>query len=223
MTRDSSDAGIADSTLAEPSMTGSARLSDFGLFFRKFLSKGRGISSAVPSSRAMSENVLQFVDFNRPATLVELGAGTGAVTELILDRLRPHHRFAAVENDPDFCQVLRRRFPDMHLIQTDATRVREPLEKLGMRKVDYVLSGLPTPNLPRRSVVRLWRWLRECLAPDGVFVQITVAPLLYRGFYDRLFQSVKYRMVWLNVPPGGVYCCAAPRKRLAPRNDRSGD
>jgi phospholipid N-methyltransferase len=44
-----------------------------------------------------------------------------------------------------------------------------------------------------------------------MFVQITVAPLVYRGFYDRLFESVRYRMVWRNVPPGGVYYCSRPR------------
>jgi phospholipid N-methyltransferase len=63
-------------------------------------------------------------------------------------------------------------------------------------------------------MVSLWRWLSDALEPDGVFVQITVAPLVYRAFYSRLFESVDYRMVWRNVPPGGVYCCAQPRQHL---------
>jgi phosphatidylethanolamine/phosphatidyl-N-methylethanolamine N-methyltransferase len=163
----------------------------------------------------MVARVLDYVDFSRPATIVELGAGTGPVTEQIVELLRPHHRFVAVENDPDFCEVLRRRFPDTTLLQMDATRIAEPLAGLGIHKVDYVISGLPTPNLPRRAMVRLWRWLRKSLAPNGCFIQITVAPMLYRSFYNRLFDTVRYRMVWLNVPPGGVYRCGRPRARLA--------
>jgi phosphatidylethanolamine/phosphatidyl-N-methylethanolamine N-methyltransferase len=202
---------IVESTLAERR----ARLSDFGLFFSKFVTKGRTISSAVPSSPAMVSRVLDHVDFSRPATLVELGAGTGAVTEQIVEQLRPHHRFVAVENDPDFCDVLRRRFPDTTLLQADATRIAEPLASIGVHRVDYVISGLPTPNLPRRAMVRLWKWLRRSMNPNGLFIQITVAPILYRSFYSRLFDSVRYEMVWLNIPPGGVYRCGRPRPRLA--------
>ncbi|HKQ50681.1 MAG TPA: rRNA adenine N-6-methyltransferase family protein [Phycisphaerae bacterium] len=215
MSSDPLNANVAEPALVETTLAPrAARLSDVGLFFSKFVAKGRTISSAVPSSRAMVNGVLDHVDFSRPGTIVELGAGTGPVTEQIVEQLRPHHRFVAVENDADFCEVLRRRFPETTLLQTDATRIAEPLSKLGVHKVDYVLSGLPTPNLPAQAQVRLWRWLKESLAPGGLFIQITVAPILYRGFYERFFRDVSYRMVWLNVPPGGVYRCAAPRKHL---------
>jgi len=201
---------MVQSTLSERA----ASPSDFFLFFGKFLAKGRGISSAVPSSKAMVRGVLRHVDFSRPGTIVELGAGTGPVTAEIMERLGPQHRFVAVENDGDFCEVLRRRFPDLTLLHTDAPRVAEPLSHLGVQRVDYVISGLPTPNLPPAGMVRLWRWLRQSLTPSGVFVQITVAPFIYRAFYERLFHDVRYQMVWLNVPPGGIYCCSRPRERL---------
>lgn len=215
MSSDPSNANVAEPALVESTLAQrAARLSDFGLFFSKFVAKGRAISSAVPSSRAMVSGILNHVDFSRPGTIVELGAGTGPVTEEIVEQLRPHHRFVSVENDPDFCEVLRRRFPETTLLQTDATRIAEPLAKMGIQKVDYVISGLPTPNLPAAAQVRLWRWLQESLTPGGLFIQITVVPMIYRGFYERLFRSVDYRMVWLNVPPGGIYCCSNPRNHL---------
>ncbi|MBN2563939.1 MAG: ribosomal RNA adenine dimethylase [Phycisphaerae bacterium] len=214
----SSDSSHA--SVAEPALAGSAlaerraRLSDRVLFFRKFLSKGLQVSSAVPSSRAMACAILRQIDLSQPATIIELGAGTGPVTEQIIARLRPSHRFVAVENDPEFCEVLRRRFPETSLLEVDASRIAEPLANMGVHTVDYVLSGLPTPNLPLRSSVRLWRWLLRSLSPHGLFVQLTIAPLVYRRFYDRLFNSVEYRMIWRNIPPGGVYCCSKPRRHL---------
>lgn len=215
MTHDPSNAATVEPSLVnEAAESDASKISDVGLFFRKFLSKGLTISSAVPSGRALVSGVLDNIDFNRPATFVELGAGTGALTGPILSNLRAHHRFIAVENDPEFCDVLRRRFPGLHLLQGDATQVDVPLRKFGFNKVDYVISGLPTPNLPRRGFVRLWKWLREALAPDGIFIQITVAPMMYRTFYDRMFHSVDYKMAWVNLPPGGVYRCAAPRNHL---------
>lgn len=216
MTHDPSNASVVEPPLVESTLDSrKSRVSDFGLFFRKFLSKGRTISSAIPSSRAMAYGTLEHVDFSRPGTIVELGAGTGPVTEEIVQRLRHHHRFVAVENDPDFCKVLRRRFPETPLVQADATQIAEPMAQMGIQKVNYVISGLPTPNLPTRSIINLWKWLRQVLTPDGFFIQITVAPLVYRSFYDRLFGSVHYRMVWMNIPPGGIYRCANPRRHLS--------
>lgn len=209
MSRKASSGGqaVADS----PTHGRNARFSDHALFFRKFLEKGRTISSAVPSSPVLVDAVLRPIDFSQPATIVELGAGTGPVTARIAQRLTPAQRFIAIENDREFCRVLQRRFPDLEVLEADATQLAEPLAARGVTRVDYVLSGLPTPNLPPRAKVRLWQWIRDVLAPDGMFIQITVAPLVYRQFYDRLFESVKYRMVWRNVPPGGVYYCSRPR------------
>jgi len=217
--RNQQNANVADPAYGDP--TTSRRLphlSDRGLFLKKFLDKGTTISAAVPSSRALCRGVIKPIDFSKPSTIVELGAGTGAVTAEIIERLRPHHRFAAVENDHEFCEVLRRRFPEVNILETDATRIREPLAHLGLHKVDYVVSGLPTPNLPRRAMVRLWQWMQQSLAPDGMFLQITVAPLIFRGFYERLFETVNYRMVWWNIPPGGVYICRRPRATLFERD-----
>ncbi len=215
MSRHQSQAHVAEAALGESLLRQrKARPADFGLFLLKFLAKGRTISSAVPSSRSLVEGVLKLVDFERPSTIVELGAGTGPVTEQIVERLGPQHRFVAVENDADFCAILRRRFPETALLEMDATLVAEPLARMGIHKVDYVLSGLPTPSLPRRSQINLWRWLRSALGPNGLFIQITVAPLFFKPFYDRLFEHVEYRMVWRNVPPGGVYYCSRPRQVL---------
>jgi phosphatidylethanolamine/phosphatidyl-N-methylethanolamine N-methyltransferase len=216
VTSEAPNFNAAESDAADGSFTTRrAYLSDRALFLRKFLGKGRVISAAVPSSQALVAGLLRDVDFGRPATIIELGAGTGPVTEQIVDRLRPFHRFVAVENDPEFCRVLRRRFPETMLLEADAARIAEPLANVGIHKVDYVVSGLPTPSLPARTAVGLWRWLRRALKPNGLFLQITIAPLIYSGFYTRLFESVDYRMVWWNLPPGGIYRCSAPRHRLA--------
>jgi phospholipid N-methyltransferase len=192
--------------MSQPSAAG-----DYALFLRKFLEKGRTISSAVPSSRTMALKLLEEIDFSRPGVILELGAGTGAVTEHIVERLRPHHRFVAVENDADFVEILRRRFPTQMILQADATRLSEPLASFGVHRVKYVVSCLPTPALSKRGIVRLAQWAERSMDGDGAFLQLTVVPLLYRGFYRRLFEQVNFRMVWRNIPPGGVYCCRRPR------------
>lgn len=219
MIRNNSDAGVSETAMADPTLApDKACLADLVLFFQKFLSKGLTISSAVPSSPSMVATILQHIDFDRPGTIIELGAGTGPITVEILEQLRPHHRFVMVENDPDFCEILRRRFPNTPLIQADASELAEPLARMGIKKVDYVVSGLPTPNMPTRSAIRLWQWLQQTLTPTGLFIQITNVPLFYRKFYRRLFESAEHQTVLLNIPPGGVYRCARPRHHLSKNN-----
>jgi phospholipid N-methyltransferase len=196
----------------------SAEVGDLALFFRKFLEKGREISSAVPSSRTMALRMLAQVDFDRPGTIIELGAGTGAITEHIVERLRPHHRFVAVERDPDFVAILRRRFPPDMILQADATRLPEPLARIGVHKAHYLLCCLPTPALTKRGIVRFRRWVADTLEPGGLFLQLTIVPLLYRRFYRRLFEQVSFGPVWRNFPPGGIYTCRSPRLRAGDAN-----
>ena len=45
--------------------------------------------------------------------------------------------------------------------------------------------------MPKFTQLSGWRWLSESLTDDGLFVQITVAPLIYRSFYDRLFALLR--------------------------------
>lgn len=212
MSQDSSTARVSESEIPQRSAA-----AEYALFFRKWLEKGRTISSAVPSSRTMAVKLLGAIDFSRPGVIVELGAGTGAVTEYIVERLRPQHRFVAVENDPEFVDVLRRRFANHTILQADATRLAEPLANFGIHRIRYIVSCLPTPAFSKRSIVRFARWVEQSLDPDGLFLQLTIAPLFYRGFYERLFEHVNYRMVWRNVPPGGVYLCRQPRRTTMQR------
>ena len=50
------------------------------------------------------------------------------------------------------------------------------------------------------------------LAPTGTFRQLTHMPWIYYKLYRRYFAEVRFRLVPMNLPPGGVYICrgAAP-------------
>ena len=197
------------------------RMSDALLFARKFARKGRAIASIGPSGPDMCEAMVRDLDFSRPGVIVELGAGTGAITRSIVSRLQPHHRFIAVELESDFVDILRGRFPQTEIVRGDATSMEGTLDQLGVRQVRYVLSGLATPHLPLRAQVRLHRWLMNRLDPDGAYVQITYVPRIYANYYRRHFRDVRYTPIWKNVPPGGVFFCRDIRSTVASRKRRN--
>lgn len=177
------------------------------LFFKKFLKHGTRVASVAPSSPALAKAMCRHVDAAAPQVIVELGAGTGAVTRFIQQRMHPQSTLIAVEIDPDFAEVLRRQAPKAQVMVCDVAELTERLREQGIEKVDRMLSGLPTPSLPKTVNQAVLDGYRELAAEDGMFTQLTVMPWVYKPLYDRLFEQVDFDLAVLNIPPGGAYHC----------------
>src|SRR2546430_849385 len=95
------------------------------VFLLKFLRHGTTIASIWPSSKALSRATINQVDFERAQVIVELGAGTGPITDAIMERLKPHTRFIAIERDADFAKILRDRFKGAANLEIVHADVRE--------------------------------------------------------------------------------------------------
>ena len=61
----------------------------YRLFFQESLRSMGPTASMFPSSRYLANALTRPIDFRRARTVVELGPGTGAVTNEILKRMRP--------------------------------------------------------------------------------------------------------------------------------------
>ena len=72
------------------------------LLLRKFLRSPRTVGAVTPSSRALARAMIANLPINEPASIVELGPGTGAFTGAILDRVGPKARVLAMELEPEF-------------------------------------------------------------------------------------------------------------------------
>nr|WP_303652497.1 methyltransferase domain-containing protein [Paludisphaera mucosa] len=179
---------------------------------------GTAIASLAPSSRWLARATVSNIDWNRPNVVVELGAGTGPITRILAERAGPHSRVLVVERDPDFAAILRDRFrdqPALELIEGDARDLSAMLRDRGIARVDHVISGLPTPSLPRDVRRDMIRTVGEVLKPEGTFNQITEMPWVYRGLYRRLFDDVRFHFEPRNLPPGGVYFCRGVKLPVA--------
>ena len=75
------------------------------VFLGKFLRHGTKIASVWPSSKFLSRATISEVDFDKARVIVEMGAGTGPITDAVIERLKPHTRFLAIERDPDLLKA----------------------------------------------------------------------------------------------------------------------
>jgi phospholipid N-methyltransferase len=189
-----------------------SRLTENFLFLGKFLRHGTKIASVWPSSPWLAKATIKEIDWDNARVVVELGAGTGPITDQIIRRLRPHTRFIAIERDADFVKILQRRFSGYKNVEIVASDVRDldtVLKARGIKHVDAFVSGLPTPKLPRPVRNRMLASVRRYLVDGGVYSNITEIPFYYWNYYKKYFKQVSFDFVVKNMPPGGVYHCRA--------------
>jgi phospholipid N-methyltransferase len=193
------------------------RTPDWLLFMTKFLRQGVAISSLVPSSPYLARGVVRGIDWARCGCVVELGAGTGPITEEILRQAPPACRVVILERDPDFCARLRERFPGADVAQADAVDLERVLDERGIERVDHFLCGLPLPSFPRAVRERILDVVFRRLAAEGTFRQLTHMPYVRYGMHRRYFEKVRFHFVFRNLPPAGYYLCRGPRAESVKR------
>ncbi len=181
-------------------------MSEAYLYFKKLVKHGRRIASFVPSSRFLAQAMCANINPRNPQTIVELGAGTGAVTKIAAESMHPASRLLAIESDPDFVSVLKTNIPKAETLLCDAGDVYEKLAQYNVHTVDGILNCLPTPSLPMHVARELFIWMSG-LPGRPWHNQITVMPWVYRAFYQRLFELVTFKHIPANLPPGGVFNC----------------
>lgn len=135
------------------------------------------------------------------ATVVELGPGTGALTEE-LTRAFPEARFVLVERDPEFVRLLRARFPETTVIQGDAAALEQLLG--GGTRPASIVSGLPMLSLPVTTRNAIFSALERVMAPGARFIQFTYGPSAWKRMDLKGFRRVALHRVWGNVPPAAV-------------------
>jgi phosphatidylethanolamine/phosphatidyl-N-methylethanolamine N-methyltransferase len=181
------------------------RFDDEVRFIRSWLETPLSIGAVTPSGRVLARTMARYVEPEVPGPVVELGPGTGPVTEALVEHGVDPARLVLVEFNPVFCQLLRARFPAATVIQADAYGLRRALASLLRRPAAAVVSGLPMFTKPVRTRVRLLRDALSLLRPGAPFVQFTyaVVPPIPRAFAG--VQAEASERIWMNLPPARVW------------------
>jgi phospholipid N-methyltransferase len=146
------------------------------------------------------------MDFRRARLIVELGAGTGAITREILNSLQGNARLTAFEVNREFCDELR-SMDDSRLTVHNISAFH--MHSVIKERADYVVSGIPLAALSRPEFSRLYSEVRAVLDPGGVFIQVQLAPVSYIRL-KHCFRDVRVGFTWRNAPPAFMYCCRGP-------------
>lgn len=180
------------------------RLDDEVRFIRSWFEKPLAMGAVTPSGKALARTMAAYVDPQVSGPVIELGPGTGPVTEALVAQGVDPSRLVLVEFDPTFCHLLRQRYPTATVVQGDAYSLKRLLTSLG-EPAAAVVSSLPLFTKPLRARLRLIYEAFGLMLPGAPFVQFTYAaiPPIPRSL-DRVKTEASER-IWLNIPPARVW------------------
>ncbi|MEZ6128727.1 MAG: methyltransferase domain-containing protein [Planctomycetaceae bacterium] len=198
-------------------------------FFRQFRQRFETTGAIAPSSRFLAQSMTRFLKQrgSDPVRVLEIGPGTGPVTEKIVPLLRSGDHFDLVELNESFVGILNERFQQDE--QWKAAAVFSEIHQLPVqdfhpdKKFDFVISGLPLNNFPADLVEGISNKYFELLKPGGVlsyFEYMYVRPVrkvitrgdekqritriddIMKGHCDR--HRIGRDNIWINIPPAWV-------------------
>ena len=174
----------------------------FLLFFREIFSNPLAIGAACPSSKRLARAMAKQVPVGTLGTIVELGPGTGVVTQVLLDHgIRPE-KLVVIEKADAFVRHLIDRFPQLSVIKGDAKNVKDLLAS--HTNIRVVVSSLPLRSLPANIVESILTAIDEILPDGGLFIQFTYYYGATGVSFPKTFQRIHSEYVLLNFPPARV-------------------
>jgi len=181
------------------------RLDDEVRFLRSWIEKPLHMGAVMPSSKLLARTMAQYVDVDSKGPVIELGPGTGAITNALIEHGVDQKRLVLVEYNPGFCALLRDRYPHAKVVQGDAYALRASLDKVLDAPASAVVSGLPLVTKPMLTRLKLIRDAFVALAPGAPFVQFTysVAPPIPKSLPGVTTEASE--RIWMNLPPARVW------------------
>src|ERR1700738_3574483 len=180
-------------------------LDDDMRFFRTWFEKPLRVGAVTPSSKALARTMAAYIDPAAPGPIIELGPGTGPITEALVAQGIDPGRLVLVEFDATFCRLLRARYPAATVVQGDAYGLKALLAGLLQEPAAAVVSGLPLFTQPMKTRLRLLFEGFGMLQPNAPFIQFTYAVV---SPIPRSLPGVRAHSterIWLNLPPAQVW------------------
>ncbi|CAN1485796.1 COG3963 Phospholipid N-methyltransferase [Rhabdaerophilaceae bacterium] len=181
------------------------RIDDDARFLKTWIDKPLMTGAVSPSSKALARRMASYVDPGLPGPIIELGPGTGPVTDALIARGIAEERLVLIEFNPEFCTLLQKRYPRAMIIEGDAYAIENVLDGVLAEPAAACVSSLPLFTKPESERVGLLDRAFPLLSPGAPFIQFTYATVSPIPRKICGFDSHVSPRVWMNLPPACVW------------------
>jgi phospholipid N-methyltransferase len=165
----------------------------------KFFKSPRQIGSIAPSSKSLGKLMTKSLPQN--ARILELGSGSGSITECILSQISDPTLLTSVEADTELCLICQNKFPDITCYNQD---IQEILSQ--EKSYDFIISGIPFAAMQEKRRHQLFHLIHERLTPGGAFIMFQYSTLT-RNELREIFDDLTTDFTPWNLPPAFVFTC----------------
>jgi phosphatidylethanolamine/phosphatidyl-N-methylethanolamine N-methyltransferase len=185
-------------------------MSGYFEFLKASLKKPLQLSTPFASGPRVGKRFARHIHLRDDEILVELGVGSGAVTDHILSQLKDRSRYVGFELNNDLYKFLsKEKYPDLEIIHDSADHMGRYLKG---RKVGAVISTLPWSLIQRDTRMSILNQVYNTLEPGGLFgiffaTHALLTPAV-RDFWQQLctkFPDYSYVDEIWNLPPCRLY------------------
>jgi phosphatidylethanolamine/phosphatidyl-N-methylethanolamine N-methyltransferase len=182
-------------------------ITDSARFLKALVAAPRLTGAVAPSGRALARAMAAAIGSPSQGLVVELGPGTGPVTQSLIETGVAPKRLVLVEYDAGFCRLLRQRFAPATVVEGDAYDLPRALAPFAGEPIAAIVSSLPLLNQPPPRREKLVADAFALMGRSGVFVQFTYGLLspISREVCAGRYSAVRSRPVLLNLPPAFVW------------------
>lgn len=188
-------------------------------FLRRAITDQTSLGAIAPTMPFLARRLAGLVPSTPGLRVLELGAGTGAISTAIGPQLGPGAVHIAVERDPELLATVGHRAPWALRLTGDAADLGSHLAAEGITEVDVVISALPWGYFDRATQRRILGEVCSVLVPGGLFATIVCRPArlnarsrAFQALAEASFKEVEAtHTTWLNIPPARLLVCRGPR------------
>lgn len=175
------------------------------LFLINFLKNPLRNASIIPSSAIANKKMIEWVDFSKINTIVELWPGDWCLTTELVKQCKSDCQIILIELEKSYIWILEEKFIKNKNVQIEnesAHLLESILEKYWINKVDLIVSWLP--YLPKNIKTPLLKTIKKQIELWAIFRMFTYTPAIMKIIYKPLKLN-KLHFVLKNFPPLWVY------------------
>jgi phospholipid N-methyltransferase len=177
-------------------------------FIKEFIKEPRKVGSVIPSSNYLVEEMCN-IKFENCKCIVEYGPGTGVFSHKIISKKNENTILLLIEKNKNFFNYLSKLYcykDNVIIINDGAENIKKYLNKYNIKKIDYIISGLPFTSLPNNLSNNILNTSKDIICNYGEFRTFQYS-LMKKYLFEKYFNKISITKILINFPPANLLVC----------------
>ncbi len=162
------------------------------------------VGALFPSSKRLAHSLAQQIAANPPGLVVELGAGTGAITTALINQKKLFCQLIVIERSVKLSNHLIQRFPELNVIHGDARQLHKLISQYSSLPLQAIVSSLPLRTLSPCIVKKIGTEINQVLIKGGLYIQYTYSLWGKPLSPSPRLKLIHQQWIWQNLPPARI-------------------